>query len=232
MDIGAVLTDAWDLYRRFFTRFFLTALGAFLVLNLVGVIEGAADGWFASLVWGVVGLVVGIVGTFWLQGTLVEAVRDVRDGKADFSIGELYSRTRPRLAALVVAGVIAGIGIAIGFVLLIVPGLWLLTRWSMIVPAIVVEGRSAGEAFQRSPEIVKGNGWPMFGLILITLLGAAIASGIVQAVLSFLPAFLDVWLGGAIANSIVVPFVALAWTTAYFRLTASEPESAPAAAVA
>jgi hypothetical protein len=232
VDIGAVLSEALALYQRFFTRFFLVALATFLVLGLVGIVESAVDGWFASLVWGLLGLVVTVVGTFWLQGTLVEAVRDVRDGRVDTTIGELYSRTRPRLPALIAAGVLAGIGIAIGFVLLIVPGLFLLTRWSMIVPVIVLEGRSAGDSFSRSAEVIKGNGWPVFGLIVVTLLGAGVVNGIIQALLSFLPGFLDTWLGSAVANSVVVPFVALSWTLAYFRLTAPAPESQSAAAAA
>jgi uncharacterized membrane protein len=158
----------------------------------------------------------------------VEAVRDVRDGRADLSVGELYERTRARLGALVVGGVLAGLGILLGLILLIIPGLYLLTRWSMIVPVIVLENRSASEAFGRSWELVRGNAWRMFGLIVITLLAAGIATAILEALFAPLPEFFSIWLGGVIANSIVVPFVATAWTVAYYRLRGEEPVAHPA----
>ncbi len=105
----------------------------------------------------------------------MEAVRDVRDGKQDLTIGEMFQRVQPRLPALIVAGILAGLGIALGLVLLIVPGLFLLTIWSLIVPTIVLEGKSAGESFGRSRELVKGNGWSVFGVIVITI-GAVIVA--------------------------------------------------------
>src|SRR5207237_1179714 len=97
-------------------------------------------------------------------------VRDVRDGRADRSVGETYRAVQPRLPGVIAAGVVAAIAIGIGFLLLIVPGLFLLTIWSMLVPVIVLEGLSAGDSFTRSREIVRGNGWSVFGLIVVTFL--------------------------------------------------------------
>jgi hypothetical protein len=130
---------------------------------------------------------------------------------------------------LIVAGILAGIGILLGLILVIVPGLYLLTIWSMIVPVIVLEGRSAGESFARSREIVRGNGWSVFGLVIVTFLLVAIATTIIQLIFSPLPDFLDTWLGSLVAHSLTVPFAAAALTTAYFRLTASERVAAPVA---
>jgi hypothetical protein len=232
MAIGGVLSEAWELYRRFFARFVLVAAPVFLVLGLLEAIGNASsDEAAASVLWGLIGVVVGIIGTFWVQGALVEAVRDVRDGRADLTVGELYDRVRGRLPALIVAGLLAGLGVLVGLILLIIPGLYLLTRWSMIVPVIVLEGRSAGDSFGRSWEIVRGNAWRVFWLIVITLFVAALASGILQALLLFLPDFLSTWLGSALANSIVVPFVASAWTVAYYRLVGEEPAPQPTTAV-
>ncbi len=144
----------------------------FAVLDLLSALANSANGdnAFAALFWGIVGAVIGIVGYFWVQGALVELVRDVRDGRADASIGETYKAVQPRLPALIVAGILAGIGIFLGFILVIIPGLFLLTIWSMIVPVIVLEGKSAGESFSRSREIVRGNGWSVFGLLIVTFL--------------------------------------------------------------
>lgn len=223
MAIGEVLGEAWVLYRRFLKQFFLTALVVFAVLDLLSALANSAagDGAAAGAFWGLIAAVIGIIGYFWVQGALVELVRDVRDGRADRTIGETYKAVQPRLGALIVAGILAGIGIFIGFILIVIPGLYLLTIWSMIVPVIVIEGRSSGESFSRSREIVRGNGWSVFGLVIVTFLLVGIAGAIIQLIFAPLPDFLDAWLGSLVAHSLTIPFAAAALTTAYFRLTAS-----------
>jgi ABC-type multidrug transport system fused ATPase/permease subunit len=224
MDIGEVLKEAWSLYKRFLWQFFLAAFVVFVVLDLLSALADAAagDGLAAGLFWSLVAATVGIVGFFWVQGALVELVRDVRDGRADRGVGETYRAVQPRLPSLIAAGVLAGLAIGLGLLLLVVPGLFLLTIWSMLVPVIVLEGRSAGESFGRSREIVRGRGWSVFGLIVVTFLIVAIASGVIRLVFAPLPDFLDAWLGALVAHSLTIPFAAAALTTAYFRLTASE----------
>jgi hypothetical protein len=219
--IGDVLGEAWNLYKRFFGRFFLTALIVFAVLDLLSALAAAAigDSVAAGVFWSLVAALIGVVGYFWVQAALVETVRDVRDGRADRTIGETFGAVQPRLPAVIAAGIVAAIGIAIGFVLLIVPGLYLLTIWSMLIPVIVIEERRAGEAFTRSHDVVRGNGWKVFGLVLVTFLLVGIASGVIRLVFAPLPDFLDVWLGSLVAHSVTVPFAAAALTTAYFRLT-------------
>jgi hypothetical protein len=221
MTVGGVLSEAWELYKRFFGRFFLTAVIVFAVLDLITALieQAAGDGTGSKVLWGLVAAVVGIVGYFWVQAALVETVNDVRDGRADRSIGETYSAVRPRLGSVTIAGLLAGIGIAIGFVLLIIPGLYLLTIWSMVIPVVVLEARSAGESFTRSREIVSGHGWPILGLSLLVFLLVGIVSGLIGALFSPLPDFFDSWLGSLVGHSITVPFAAAALTTAYFTLT-------------
>ena len=228
MAIGDVLGEAWALYKRFLKQFFLTAFVVFAVLDLLSALarSAASNGAAAGAFWGLVAALIGIVGYFWVQGALVELVRDVRDGRADRTIGETYQVVRPRLPALIVAGILAGIAIAIGILLFIIPGLFLLTIWSMIVPVIVLEGKSAGESFTRSREIVRGNGWNVFGLLVVTFLIIIVGGLVIQLIFAPLPDFLDVWLGSLVAHSLTVPFAAAALATAYFRLTASEPSVA------
>ena len=228
MQIGGVLSEAWQLYRKFLGRFFVTAFVVFAVLDLLSALANRAahHGAVAWIFWGLISFVVGIVGYFWVQAALVELVRDVRDGRADRTIGETYAAVQPRLPAVLSAGILAAIGIGIGLLLFVVPGLFLLTIWSMLVPVIVLEQRSAGEAFTRSREIVRGHGWSVFGLIVVTFLGVGIASGLIQLLFAPLPAFLDIWIGSLVAHSLTVPFAAAALTTAYFRLTAPAPAAA------
>jgi hypothetical protein len=230
MDISNVLSEAWTLYTRHIGRFFLTAVVVYAVLDLISALADAAagDSVLAAVVWGLIAAAVSIVGFFWVQGALVETVRDVRDGRADRTVGETYRTVQPRLPALIASGIVAGVAIVIGLILLIVPGLFLITIWSMIGAVIVLEGRSAGEAFGRSREIVRGHGWQVFGLLVITFVLVVIAESLIGLLFAPLPEFLDTWLGSLVAHSLTVPFAVAAVTTAYFKLTADEPREAPA----
>ena len=171
---------------------------------------------------GVVGLafaaVLSIVGIFWLQGAIVTAVSDVRDGRVDLSIGETLNKVSPRVGTLVGAGLLAGLGIAAGLILLIVPGLILLTWWSVIVPVIMLERAGVLESFGRSRALVRGHGWQVFGVIIVGVLISLVASIVVSIVLSFLPDAAPSFLQSLISNTIVAPFIATAWTLMYYRL--------------
>jgi hypothetical protein len=99
----------------------------------------------------------------------------------------------------------------------------------MIVPSIVLEKKSAGDSFGRSNELVKGASWPVLGVLVVAGLGTAIASGLISGIFrTIFSPFFSTWIGGLIANSITVPFLAAALTLMYFkRAEAGTP--APAA---
>jgi len=221
VSIGGVLDEAWTLYTRFFLRFFALALVVFAVVNLLYalVVEAISSGDGSAAVWlGLVGLATGIVGLTWLQGAFVYAVLDARDGRVDATLGEVFQRVAPAILPLLVAGLVAGLGIAVGLVLLIVPGLFLMTIWAVIAPVIVLEKLPPFGAFGRSRELVRGHGWTVFGIVVITGLLTGIASGLLQAAFSFLPRFLEILIGGTIAQAVVAPFGAIALAITYFRL--------------
>ena len=115
--------------------------------------------------------------------------------------------------------------------LLIVPGLLLLTWWILIIPVIVLEGRSAGEAFGRSRELVRGHGWSVFGVIVLTILLFIAFRIILGLVLIPFADWLQSFVSEIIVGTLATPFVAVAWTLLYYRLLAAKeaPAAAPAA---
>jgi ABC-type multidrug transport system fused ATPase/permease subunit len=223
MQPGAIVREAWELYKGHWRTFVPLALIVYIVLGVITFLFALLLGWLGLII----GVIASIVGTFWFQGALVEAVQDVRDGKQDLSIGEMFQRVQPRLPALIVAGLLAGLGIVFGLILLIVPGLFLLTIWSLIVPTIVLEGKSAGESFGRSRELVRGNGWQVFGVIVITFAVGIVASIVVSILTVWLPDDVKELVRNVISNTVVVPFIACAWTLMYFAL-AQGRSAAPA----
>jgi hypothetical protein len=216
---GEILSEAWALYRAHWTHLIAIALVVYLVTSLLGllliVLLGAVGAVLSALVT--------FVAVFWLQGALVEAVADIRDGRADLSIRETFARVGERLGPIVGAGLLAGLGIAVGLLLLIVPGLVLLTWWSVVIPVVVLERVGVMQAFGRSRALVRGNGWNVFGTIVLTVL-VLIAIGIVfSIVLAPLPSDLATYLSQVVGNSITAPFAALAWTLMYYRLAGERP---------
>ncbi|HJU47013.1 MAG TPA: hypothetical protein VJ689_02705 [Gaiellaceae bacterium] len=236
MTIGAVLGEAWSLYTRFFARFLVIALIVFAVVNVVYALLDAAlyddDDLSSATSWILVAISVAAstIGTFWLQGAFVKAVQDVRDGTFDSTTSEIFGAVTPVLGTLIVAGILAGLGIGIGFILLIVPGVILLTWWAVIAPVIVVEHKGVIDSFGRSRELVSGFFWPVLGIVLITALLTGVAGGILTAVFSFLPRFLEILIGATVAQAIVAPFSAIALTLTYFKLReAKEAAATPTA---
>lgn len=232
MSIRAVLDEAWTLFTRFFLRFFVLALVVFAAVNLLFalIVEAISSDNGGRAFWlAILGLATAVVGTTWLQGAFVFAVQDARDGSFDATLGEVFSRVSPSILPLLVAGLLAGLGIVAGLVLLVIPGLFLMTIWAVIAPVIVLEKRPPLGSFGRSRELVRGHGWTVFGIVVITGLLTGIASSILQAAFSFLPRFLEILVGGTIAQAIVAPFSAIALAITYFRLRdAHGGEPAPA----
>ncbi|MGI8606978.1 MAG: glycerophosphoryl diester phosphodiesterase membrane domain-containing protein [Gaiellaceae bacterium] len=223
MSPTSILGEAWGLYKAHWRHLLPIAFVVYLVLSLFTLLLGLLLGWVGAIA----GAFVSLAGTFWLQGALVVAIEDVRDGRPDLSISETLSRVRPRMNALAIGGILASIGITIGFILLIVPGLVLLTWWLFIVPVIMLEGRSATESFGRSRELVRGNGWNVFGLIVLTIVILILAGIVLAIVLSFLPDEFGQYASSVVSNTLLSPFVAAAWTLAYYHLHAAQTVSTP-----
>lgn len=229
MTIGSVLDEAWTLFTRFFLRFFLIALVVFAAINLLYALVVAAissDNNGAAIALAILGLATAVIGATWLQGAFVYAVQDARDGTFDSSMGEIFARVAPSILPLLGAGLLAGLGIALGLLLLIVPGLILLTLWAVIAPVVVIEKRPVFEAFGRSRELVRGHGWTVFFVVIITGLLSGVASALLQAAFSALPEFLEIFIGSTIAQAVVAPFGAIAIAIMFFRLREAHNEAA------
>jgi hypothetical protein len=210
---GRVIGEAFETYRSHAAPLLG---GALLVIGIAGVIEGLLSV-SGSLILGILGALVGLAAGFLYTGFVVKLVQDVRDGRRDFSVGELFSHAMPYLGTLILAGILAGIAIAIGFVLVIVPGLILLTIWAVISPSIVVEDKGVFESFGRSRELVRGHGWQVFGAIVLTFL-IIVVVGIVASLIGAAIGDAGLVILRAIGNVITAPVWALVASILFFDL--------------
>jgi hypothetical protein len=99
---------------------------------------------------------------------VVAALLTVLDNRAR-RLAEPYGRSVDRLPAMVVANIAAGVGVLIGFLLLVVPGLMLAARWSAFGPLIVLDREGPFQAFETSNELVRGHTWPVVGAIVLAV---------------------------------------------------------------
>jgi hypothetical protein len=208
-----VIQESFDLYKKHFAHLFLIAFLIYVVIAVLGAIAAAIGGLLVIIV-----LPLSIIGLFLVQAALVEAVADIRDGRADMTIGETLSRGASRIGPVAGAGILAGLAIGIGFILLIVPGLYLLTIWALIVPAIVLEGCGVFQSFSRSYDLVKGYGWPVFGVIIVEILILFLVSIVIGLILAAVPQGAQSFVSQIVSGSLTGPFSALITTLLYFRL--------------
>ena len=227
LDVARVFERIFEIYRDQFTLLIPAALVVFVPVALLsGLIYSGDTGILGALIVAAIST----IATYWFQGMVVEAARDILDGRRDHTVGTLLRSATPVIGPLVVAGILAGIGIAIGLVLLIVPGLFLLTIWSVIAPVIVIERVGALDSFGRSRALVRGHGWQVFGVIVVLFLLQFIVTAVIQAIANGVS---DSFAGYAVADLIVrllvAPLAALAASVLYFELTARDAEPATAA---
>ena len=215
--LSGVLGEAWTYYKRYAAHFLLIAFVIYVAAGIIAALLGLAGSIGLFLGW-----IVSVVAAFLVQAALVKAVQDVRDGQVDLNLGETVSAVLPFLGTVIIASILAGIGIAIGLALIIVPGLILLTFWSLIVPSIVIGGEGVFSSFSKSWRTVRGYAWHVFGtyvLVFLILIVFDIVIGLILLPLHSLAARNAI--SSIVSGTLVAPFLALVVTLIYYRLTAA-----------
>jgi len=216
LDVARVFERIFEIYKDQFTLLIPAALVVFVPVALISGLIYAGD---VSIIGGLIVAAIATIATYWFQGMVVEAARDILDGRRDYSVGSLVQSVTPVIGPLIVAGILAGIGIGIGLLLLIVPGLFLLTIWAVIAPVIVLERRDALASFGRSRELVRGHGWQVFGVIVVLFLVQFIITAVLNAVAnSVSDSFVGYTISDLIVRVLVAPFTALAAAVLFFEL--------------
>lgn len=206
---GAVLSRIWEIYRDQFSVLVSVAVALFAIqFVLTLVLTSAAAFALAILFWAL---------SIFYQGMVVELVKDVQDGRRDHSIRDLIRSVDAVFWPLAAVAILLSIAIAIGFVLLIIPGLFLMVIWSVVVPVTVLERPGVFDAFGRSRELVRGNGWNVFWVILLVFLSVLVISVVVGLLATPLGS-----LGHAVVqwalDAALAPLTALSASVLYFAL--------------
>lgn len=112
-------------------------------------------------------ILVMMVGYTWLYTVTVSYIAEYLDGNTDIAVGRVFSRAVSKIGNVIGAGIIAGILTAIAFVFLILPGIYMAIALSFVFIVIILEGDPTFEAISRSFQLIRGNWWSTFGLLIV-----------------------------------------------------------------
>lgn len=255
LSTGEILDRTFTLYRRNFLLFLgISAIPhvLVLVLNLVRVSLTASSlpkatlhaghvtaapaampsltGIMAGAIVGLLVLVVSLVAYLLSQGGTVFAVSEIYLGRS-VTITESFRRVSGELLNLFGVVMLNGLATLAGFICLIIPGIYLLCRLIVCVPAALVENIGARDSLERSFELTRGNAGRAFVILLLYFAVTFAAAGlfawpflIIMAVVAQKdPSQMILWLqmtqvGSFVANVLVTPILTIASAILYYDL--------------
>ena len=189
-EIGRVASRTFEVVGKNFLPFFLLGLIATLPNTLLVVAQNAAvvgqlgQGVDAGATVAAIGgaAIVGLFFSVILQAALTYgAIRHLNGQPVNF--GAALRVAVGQFFPLLGMSILGGLGIALGMVLLIVPGVILYLMWVVIVPVRIAEQTPVFEAFGRSSDLTAGHRWAILGTVFVFFLGAGIAQAAVRPML-------------------------------------------------
>jgi hypothetical protein len=223
VDVGGVIRRVFQIYVDQAPVLMPAAAVVFVFTGIIATLLVVASPALA-----LVAVVIDLVAVTLFTGMVVQLVADVQDGRRDASPGQLLRAAAPVLGQLILVGIVAGIGVVIGFILIIIPGLFLLTVWSVAAPVVVLERPGVFAALRRSRELVRGNGWQVFGVIFTLYIAVGIASLVIEGAAESAGSGVGIVVR-VIVGVLTAPLSALAASVMYFELRGHASSQAPGA---
>jgi hypothetical protein len=222
LDTARVFERVFAIYRLQAAVLLPAAVILYVIPAALGLVNGRTGQALA--------LAASVIAAVFYQGIVVQAVRDIQDGVRDLSLGKLFRSVTSVLGPLLWTALLVGLGVFVGFLAFIIPGLVLLTWWAVAAPVVVVERRSPPQAIGRSRALVRGHGWQVFSVLVVTfllvliadVLLASLANGVSGSDIAFAIAQLA-------AGTITAPVFALASAVLYLELLQLKGEQLPRA---
>ncbi len=135
IELGAVIRKVFRIYVDQASVLMPAAAVVFVITGVLSeLLISSKSAGLALLV-----LVVDLIATTLFTGMVVELVADIQDGRRDASPTQLLRAVTPVLGELILVGIVTGVLEAIGFLLILIPGLILMTIWSVVAPVVVIE---------------------------------------------------------------------------------------------
>lgn len=213
----AVYRDTFRAYRRHAARLF--AVGAIIfvptalletVVGRLDAIDSATEDTFtiAAILAVVLGQVVfGLAGDVFYSGVVALVVAGHREGRASLR----WIAAHLSFGTLIVIDVAYNLGIAVGLLLLVIPGILVFTWFALAAPLVELERLGARVAFARSRELVRGRFWTVLAILApLTLAAQSLDDGLVGLAEELFGHYLVVeWLAESVASVLLSPLYAI-----------------------
>ncbi len=241
--VGEILSDAFTLYRLHWANLILLVAIVVVPLTIaqvlltewwvddvevaVGetqavVVEGSL---FLAIAGSLLVAVFGILMYTALEAAITRAAAGTFLGR-DLEVAESYRFGLSRFWSVILIGLLTALAAAVGFLLLLIPGLIVITRLWVATSVLVLEDRRGAAALRRSWELVKGHSWPVFGTILVSsLLVGLLGSAVTAPFGDNLTAFAIV---SALVAVVTTPYAALVGVLVYLDLRIRKEGYGPA----
>ena len=110
--------------------------------------------------------IIGIIAIPAVIGGFTESlIRAARGNKVE--IGDFFKAGFNKFGTLLGAGILFMLGVGIGLICLIIPGIYLMVRWFFVSYLIVDKGVGVSEAFEKSGEMVSNIFWEVLAVFII-----------------------------------------------------------------
>jgi hypothetical protein len=237
LTVGEILSAAFDLYRRqagaLWTIVAVVVIPAQALIVIVErlILSGGRSEAINGTIYttdstGLLAIVVIVVTFLSVIVTIGALSKCLLDAYTGHPTGWRHSLqfAADRVGPLAWLSIISGVLLAIGYVLLIIPGIFLTVSWIAAVPVLMFEGTSPFASLRRSYDLVQGRWWATFGvlvLVLIALIGITIVLGALLGGVSTSHISLILVIGGIsriIAALVTYPIVAAASAVIYIDL--------------
>jgi hypothetical protein len=200
---GRTLDRAWEAYKARPGRMIVLALPIALVLSAAQIALARA--------YGLLVLPATVIGYVWLEGVVAAGLDGLDTGTMRDWLRETLARILPRLSALFLAGVAAGL------VLVVTLPLFVGVRFVVAGAAAVTDHTSGLGSLGRSWRLVKGQSRRAWKVVFVTaLMVVGVLAGFSLLALDLPLAAYAVVAG---ANVLTAPYVGLAWALMHRTLT-------------
>ena len=170
--VEKALSYGWETTKNNLGLFILLFLVVWVIELLLSFLGGAVsrNAPIVGFLFNLIGYVVGL----FLQMNLIKIALEVYDNRQP-RLEDLFVVPAHWISYLI-AGIIFGIVVGFGFLLLVIPGLYMLTRWFFFGYAIVDRGADATQSLGASWDLTRGHVLETFlfivVLILLNIIGA------------------------------------------------------------
>jgi hypothetical protein len=117
---------------------------------------------------------------------------EIKEDPATIDVAEIWEGVKENFLKMFGAGIVVILVTAVGFVFLVIPGIYISVTLSLMAPILIIEKKSINEAFKRCFSLITEKWWSTFGLLVVTSLIVSFMGFVFQlpqTVFTFLIAF-------------------------------------------